>query len=234
MFKNKIQAINYKSRKDQKLWKWKMPLSLSILNKTYALQFLMGASSENTNNKWLSAIYFSKNNADIFNWHFIRVRCFSVYSSFRWLNHYKFDVFPNKTPKIMFASRTPVFANLMLWAGLITDTASSSNRWLNGNLSAQIRLKLVPNYLFLPDPEENKMITKEAFYKNIPVITITNSDSIFHAGVALYGNNRAFKYTSQFTEMVIRLIQLKFLSTQRTNLYKSVYKNSNWFMSSQR
>ncbi len=51
----------------------------------------------------------------------------------------------------------------------------------------------------MPDPEENDMITREALRKKIPIITITNSDSVFNGAIVLVGNNRTFKYTSPLT-----------------------------------
>ena len=205
---------------------WKFPIFLNILNRTQAFQFLMGAASEKTDPKWLSTICFSKNNVDIFSSNIVRFRCFAFYNTFRWLKRSFFSVLNSKRANIMFASHTPVYANLMAWAGLMTNCDTGVNRWLNGNISAQIRIKAQPNFLFMPDPEQNKMITREAYRKHIPIITIANSDSVFNAGVVLVGNNRAFRYVSQLAEMVIRLTQLTKLQISYND---KVLSQSVWF-----
>lgn len=199
---------NSKVLNKHKFWFWES-LNKALLKTSYGSEFLLGGASVNTNTKWCVNFLMSKNNIEIFNTYRVRIRLIALYAAFKWVNSASiFGIF-YKNLKFMFASHTPVFANLMSWAGLMTNGVSSSNRWLPGRVSAQTNLKFLPNYLFIPDPDENAMITREAWQKKIPVISINNSDSKFIADIGVYGNNRSFKLIFKTVQILIRLSKNK-------------------------
>lgn len=221
MQKNKLK----KKFDERKIFFWE-DLNKNIFKTSYASEILLGGASENSNKKWRINFLISKNNVDVFNIFPVKTRLLALYANFRFVKSER--EFSFKNFKFMFASHTPVFAQLMQWAGILSNGVSSSNRWLSGTISAQTNLKFLPNYLIVPDPDQNEMITREAYTKKIPVVSINNSDSQFTADFGIYGNNRSFKMIFKIINLVLKLSKIK-VRVLDVPLKKVVSENKKWF-----
>jgi hypothetical protein len=169
----------------------------------------IGGSSEKTNAIFLSAVFFSKNNIDILRASFVRIHILKLYATFRWLLSAKMSLSFYKAFRFMFASTTAVFAKLMRWAAEQTAGLFSANRWLSGKLSGSIQIEHLPNYLFIPDIDENALIIREAIKQNVAVIAVVSTDSSYNIDVPVFGNNKEFKVIVQVLRLLIYLSKHK-------------------------
>ena len=200
------------------------------IKKKYQLKFLtlMGGPAEYTNMQFVSRIFFSKNNIEIFSWKVYKMRFLTIFAAFRWLIGNKLRSTFYLESRIMFASTTPVYAGLMRWAAISLNGLHSSNRWWSGSITANVKYDYLPHYLFIPDMNDNLMIVQEAVKKRIAIIAVNSSDSLCLADIPLFGNDKEFRNIVQAVNFLITCSnffkKLKPVSVQQNLTYSNFFK----------
>lgn len=203
--KNYFRKIKCKTRFKKKLYNFKNTPKIKkyYFNLFNCKALFIGGSSEKTNIFLFPTILFCKNNVNIISIDLVRARILNLYASFKWLFSARMSLFFYKNYKFMFATITPVFAKIVRWAAKQTIGLYSANRWTSGKLSGTIKIPYLPNYLFIPDIDENSLIVREAIKQNIAIISIISTDSLFNVDLPILGNNKEFKFIAQIMHCII-------------------------------
>jgi len=80
---------------------------------------------------------------------------------------------------------------------------------LAGKISANTKIQNTPDYLFIPDSDEDLIIMQEATRKKIAIIGIVPTDSQYVIDIPLLGNNKDFKIITQLIKFILQLLLIK-------------------------
>lgn len=78
-----------------------------------------------------------------------------------------------------------------------------------GTITAALRLKNMPDIIFIPDVPYNLMIVREAKMRRVPIIAPVNSDCPTHVDFPIFSNALSYEMTVQITQLIIGLNRLK-------------------------